>query len=67
MGIQQTYQRCGYDRRHEDDRRVLYNVMPLGYDKRKKKMERRTPLERRQDWLRHTRWGSIGPEYRLRG
>lgn len=57
-------QRCGFDRRYEDDRRVRYNVMPLGYEKRKKKMERRSPLERRDGWVRHTRWGSVGPERR---
>jgi hypothetical protein len=39
-------------------------VMPLGYEKRKKKMERRSPLERRDGWVRHTRWGSVGPERR---
>jgi hypothetical protein len=56
--------RCGFDRRFEDDRRVLYNVMPLGYDRRKNKIERRSPLERRQGWARHTRWGSVGEEIR---
>ncbi len=58
--------RSGFDRRFEDDRRALYNVMPMGYDKRKKKVERRSPLERRKDWTRHTRWGSVGP-YRYSG
>lgn len=58
--------RSGFDRRFEDDRRALYNVMPLGYDKRKKKVERRSPLERRKDWTRYTRWGSVGP-YRYSG
>ena len=60
-------QRCGFDRRYEDDRRDLYNVMPLGYEKRKRKMERRTPAERRTDWVRHTRWGSVGPEFIIYG
>ncbi len=59
--------RSGFDRRYEDDRRTLYNVMPLGYDKRKSKMERRAPTERRWNWMRHTRWGSVGPDYRISG
>lgn len=54
--------RCGYDRRYEDDRRTLYNVMPLGYDQRKKRVEKRSPVEKRFGWSRHSRWGSIGPE-----
>lgn len=59
--------RCGFDRRYEDDRRALYNVMPIGYDKREIKIERRSPLERRSDWTRHTRWGSVGPEFYIYG
>lgn len=62
MENEKLFKRSGYDRRFEDDRRNLYNVMPLGYDKRKKKVERRAPIERRSGWDRHTRWGSIGPE-----
>ncbi len=54
--------RCGYDRRYEDDRRNIYNVMPLGYNQRKKKIEKRSPVERRDGWSRYTRWGSIGPD-----
>lgn len=59
--------RCGFDRRFEDDRRSLYNVMPMGYDRRKNKVERRAPLERRDQWIRHTRWGSVGPENQIQG
>ena len=62
MKTENLYKRCGFDRRYEDDRRNLYNVMPLGYDKRKKRIERRTPIERRDGWGRHTRWGSVGPD-----
>ena len=67
MDSQRSCMRCGFDRRFEDDRRALYNVMPLGYDKRKQRIERRDPLERRNDWIRHTRWGSVGPDYRISG
>ncbi|MBU1170089.1 MAG: hypothetical protein KKD44_11045 [Proteobacteria bacterium] len=65
MENQKACLRCGFDRRYEDDRRVLYNVMPLGYGKRRKKIERRAPVERRIGWARHTRWGSVGPENRV--
>lgn len=55
-------ERCGYDRRFENDRRNIYNVMPLGYNQRKIKVEKRSPIENRSGWVRHTRWGSVGPE-----
>ncbi|MFA6011545.1 MAG: hypothetical protein WC799_16275 [Desulfobacteraceae bacterium] len=64
---QRPCMRCGFDRRYEDDRRTLYNVMPLGYNKRSSRIERRVPVERRKDWMRHTRWGSVGPDYRISG
>jgi hypothetical protein len=52
-----------HDRRVNQRSRSLFNTMPLGYCKRKNKIERRSPVERRSGWVRCSFWQSENTDF----